>query len=620
MMDGTTVINGDQAEPASKNNGSVNSAASLGTGDGAANSLEQPSVQSGAVGAPERKPRQRKFRPESEREPAVEPQGASRTSSESEPPREVPPTAQTTPMEPAAGRTAPTLAQTPLRSQHNAKKGTGNTQGLNQELPCEPDNVLCIELRAVSRDVRPHDGPMADRLSSLSKATIKNQPTDGWESVNLFDAVNPDRLANVIRTRPLRSKGIGLLELSRNVLVLVPIMLTWFSLWVALKAYANTIEQRPEFADEPFLMLWQSGFHGVGDVRGLAKLLTFGQPEWLTLGHVAALDALLIALIVIMTLIIHWQINVRQASRELEILSLDRRLRTALWEASRLISRSTTPAGQYDKLYKMAQQLVDQIAAERDRIGQIATERENALTDFSAGMQAFQEGTGEISKGAERVANSMAELQNALNSTIERDRQLVKGLEDFSQTGQRQNELLVEQNRKIDASSKTLNDAAQVLTRAAIESHKSSNTIADKLEIINKKIIESQHGERETHNKQREMVELTTRAATALERVADNAIKGAQRFEESVKSLQSISLDAQPLRDTMTRAGKQMEESANSLMTMSGHMPATVRTVEAAGQSLSNAAQEIAATVAQAQRETEQREGLVGRLRRKRRG
>ena len=455
-------------------------------------------------------------------------------------------------------------------------------QSQSGEIPCDQGNDVCPKLREIAEEVRPHDAMMADRMISLSRATIANQPTDGWESVNIFEVINPDRIANVIRTETLRSKWIGRLELFRNVLVLVPIMLTWFSLYVALGAYSSAVNQGMVQANEPFLMLWQNGFNGVSGPFGLAGTLT--------LGHVAIVDAVLIFFVVAFTIFIHWQINVRQADREAVILRLDHRLRDALWGAARRISRSTTPAGQYDKLYEMARRLVEQIAAERERIGQIATERETELNDFTAGMQAFHEGTTEIAKGADRVAASMEDLQSALNATVERDQQLVKGLQDFSATGQRQVDLLNDQNVKIDASTRMLSDAARVLADAAIASNGRAADLADKVAVISKKILESQQDERASHDRQNELIAYTATALKSLESAAENAKKGAESFEGSVRSLNTISVDAKSVQSALTQSETQIGETATSLATLTGEMSTAVGLVKTAGATLDNIA------------------------------
>lgn len=83
------------------------------------------------------------------------------------------------------------------------------------------------------------------------------------------------------------------LTLIRNVLVFVPVAITWFAIGKASEAYGKFTKVNP---DTPlnFLQFWQSGEYG-----GKEYLSTFWH-----IGDVARFDALLIGLIVVLTLVV----------------------------------------------------------------------------------------------------------------------------------------------------------------------------------------------------------------------------------------------------------------------------------------------------------------------------
>jgi archaellum component FlaC len=87
---------------------------------------------------------------------------------------------------------------------------------------------------------------------------------------------------------------IGFLEVFRNILVLFPIVLTWYALSEATKAYSTVGSTDLNI---PFLYQWEQGFNGQ-----IPSFLGFS----LTFSHVAILDALIIGLIILFTAIVYW--------------------------------------------------------------------------------------------------------------------------------------------------------------------------------------------------------------------------------------------------------------------------------------------------------------------------
>jgi methyl-accepting chemotaxis protein len=78
-------------------------------------------------------------------------------------------------------------------------------------------------------------------------------------------------------------------HLARNIVALLPLILTWITLALAASDYRNEVQAHPALATQSFLLLWQQGFGG--------RLLSF---TW-----VAGLDAALLALVVLLTVWVH---------------------------------------------------------------------------------------------------------------------------------------------------------------------------------------------------------------------------------------------------------------------------------------------------------------------------
>ena len=86
-----------------------------------------------------------------------------------------------------------------------------------------------------------------------------------WADVDLRRAFNTDRLSHVYAVRReggYAPQSIEFADKVRNVLVLMPILLTWAALAEASRAYRAFIDANPDQNDQPFMLLWQRGFGG----------------------------------------------------------------------------------------------------------------------------------------------------------------------------------------------------------------------------------------------------------------------------------------------------------------------------------------------------------------------
>ena len=175
--------------------------------------------------------------------------------------------------------------------------------GRRSPLAAVPGDPSEIQRLATSQDVagmaeqlRGVDPRAADRLDDLSAALASSDASASWADVDLRRAFNTERLAYARAVEAIggpASRAIGVADRVRNVLVLVPILLTWFALAEASRAYASYITANPDEVRKPFLLLWESGFGGhVG-------------PFAPSFSKVALLDAILIAIIIALTLYAH---------------------------------------------------------------------------------------------------------------------------------------------------------------------------------------------------------------------------------------------------------------------------------------------------------------------------
>ncbi|RZD87489.1 hypothetical protein [Streptomyces albidoflavus] len=108
---------------------------------------------------------------------------------------------------------------------------------------------------------------------------------DRWAEVDLLHTfVRPESVAATTRS-PEEHRGWAWLEAGLGAFVFLPLVLSWYGLTQASRAYQELVAERPAAAARPFLQLWQTGFEG-----HLSGVHTFGS---VALGATAVIVVLL---------------------------------------------------------------------------------------------------------------------------------------------------------------------------------------------------------------------------------------------------------------------------------------------------------------------------------------
>lgn len=213
-----------------------------------------------------------------------------------------------------------------------------------------------VELEALAAELRPRDEAIATLFRRLGDAVRGSRTEEARAYAQVVDART---VAELLEDR--RPAIWGVLELARNVLVFAPIAVTWYGLSVATEAYSRLLIQRPDLVGQPFLALWQGGFGG--------------QPGVFTFSALAFTDAALIALLIALSMLVHFRSDVRDPATRTRALLRESRIRTLLAAASSLPVRAGVDAA--------ADALLDQLVAEEQRVYERATERERELADLA---------------------------------------------------------------------------------------------------------------------------------------------------------------------------------------------------------------------------------------------
>jgi hypothetical protein len=244
---------------------------------------------------------------------------------------------------------------------------------------------IADEVGELAAEVQPIDSAIAVVLERLAEAVRLGRQDDARAYAA---AIEPRAVAEAIIVRPHWIWGI--LEVARNVLVFAPIAVTWFGLSTATDAYAKLLQQKPELLDRPFLLLWEQGFQGVGTSIIFSTLAT--------------IDASLIAILIVLSLAIHAQFDLRGARTRAASLLKESRIRATLAHATSIAASGIGT--------EEADDLLDEMAAEERRVFERVIERESQLYDLEGAISEMRKSATELSRAAEALSSLVKRASN----------------------------------------------------------------------------------------------------------------------------------------------------------------------------------------------------------------
>ena len=246
------------------------------------------------------------------------------------------------------------------------------------ETRAEERGRTAAEIEVLAAESRSTDPAVGTVLTRLADAVRRG---DRDEIHGYADAVDARVVAEMLTGK--RGWIWGAFEVARNVLVFAPIMVTWFGLSRATDAYSILLTAKPELAAKPFLLLWEQGFEAA--------------PGVVTFSTVAIIDASLIALLILLSLVIHIRADVRDVATRTQALLKESQIRGLLGHATSLAT-SELPDTEADAI-------LDEMAAEERRIYERAMEREQQLFDMEAAVGELRDAARTLARAAESIAN-----------------------------------------------------------------------------------------------------------------------------------------------------------------------------------------------------------------------
>ncbi|MCC6314259.1 MAG: hypothetical protein IT337_09610 [Thermomicrobiales bacterium] len=433
---------------------------------------------------------------------------------------------------------------------------------------------LAEELGGMAATVGEVDPRSAERLEDLSRSIGNPDGRARWSEVDLRRAFQTDRLAHayaVGQAGRYSATAIAAADRVRNVLVLAPILLTWFALAEASRAYASFIEENPDEVRQPFLLLWQTGFGG--HANSFAP--TFSQ--------VAFLDAAIIAIIIALTLFTHGRREDREDLVEHAADSFQSDLDNVLSEATVVLARdragrpaqlATGIERLADRFDRSSQELLTRLRLEHDRLEQLASRREREFADFgvfASGMRAGAEETHrllvELRGVSSGLQTALEDLTTEVGVSTDQGRTLlvaIQGLERLTTTDIQSDQALT---RQIANAAETLADAAEKAISGVDAAAQAARIATDAGRAIGVVAQSLAAGQSRVEDAVAKGAEANTRLAESL-RGAGGGIGNATR------TLQEIDASLASMRDGFSAVVSQSTEHAATLRALLGEQEA----------------------------------------------
>ena len=269
---------------------------------------------------------------------------------------------------------------------------------------------LVVELHELADETRLIDRSFSARLEQLADSLQKPENA----SVDLYGSFSLDTLEErafsdyQVRPRWLL-KYLGAFEWIRNILVLIPIAITWLALWQASLNYNALIAEKPELITQPFLLLWEQGFEELESASGS----TFSQ--------VAFVDFSLLFTVVVLTVVIHFYKDTRESGARKNSTALRCRIEDVLWRANLQLAETRhnqTPAIAFFKFQDVADQLVDQLKQERDRLNQLVADEQQKTDEITILAQNLTNTTTDLRQFSQDIQKTYTPLNGSIQTLV----------------------------------------------------------------------------------------------------------------------------------------------------------------------------------------------------------
>ena len=428
-----------------------------------------------------------------------------------------------------------------------------------------PPYLLAQELNGISATVSEVDTQASERLTDLAQSLKGEEERLRWADVDLRRAFNTEKIAFAYAVRQEGGyvpKIVDTVDKTRNVMVLLPILLTWFALFEASRQYRRFIDSNPEEIRKPFLLLWEQGFGGTSP---------WYSPAFST---VALMDAGIIAVIILLTFYSHGRRDQREEEIQKTANAFQTELDNVLAEATVALApdRAGRPAmlarsveRLADRFDNASQELLNRLQSEHDRIAAISDRREKEIADFGVFASGMRAGAEE----SHRVLLDLRQVSQSLQQTLDDLAGEVAGSSDHQQT-LNQSIMSLERLIAADVQSDTavtrqLVEATAALADAADRSMAAADTAAQAGRVASEAVYNIAEINRSLANGQTNLDTALAEQTGANAKLADALRSGSAGVSTSSRMLSDIAVTLSQLREEFGNISQLSQEQAITL-------------------------------------------------------
>ncbi len=430
--------------------------------------------------------------------------------------------------------------------------------------PLDP-RALAAEIEEMAGNIAPIDQKAAERLTDLSQSLEGEEARLRWADVDFRRAFNTESIALAYAVK--RSGGyvpriVDRVDKIRNVMVLLPILLTWFALFEASRNYRAYIEANPDQINKPFLLLWEQGFGGTA---------SFLSPRF---SSVALLDAFIILIIILLTFYSHGRRDEREEEIQKTANLFQTELDNILAEATVALApdRAGRPAMLARSVERLAsrfdnasQELLVRLKSEHDRLASIANRREKEIADFGLFASSMRSGAEESHRlllDLRQVSTGLQQTLEDLTSEIASSGDQQRSLQNSVASLER---LMATDAQREAAMTRHLADAASALSEAADRSIASAETASQAGRVATEAVQSIAEIAQALAGSQTSLDQALADQTDANAKLADALRSGSGGVSASSRLLADVSISLGELREEFNRIGQLAQEQTITL-------------------------------------------------------
>lgn len=263
------------------------------------------------------------------------------------------------------------------------------------------------QLEALANDVERCDKRAANRLRNLRTAVIGGNNADAWASTDIEKLISPEQIVENYKNRPMTDSLISALEWARNILIFMPLLISWLGISQAVSTYSTFVSAHQDQITQPFLYLWQAGFGGQ-------------LPSVYRLSSLAGIDAFLLFLLVVMTIVHSTLADLGRQRRikgaeDLRADLAEALAGAALCLATRNRQQPTNVADAFDRSARFFGETVDKMLKRMEELARVQQQDHQTFANLSKDLQAIMSG---VSTGVSDLKQSIDALRRSIGQLI----------------------------------------------------------------------------------------------------------------------------------------------------------------------------------------------------------